>query len=51
MTLKEKIEKAKKVETIRNELSTYELAITTNGKFTKFYRGKMIELKAKLDAI
>lgn len=51
MTLHEKLEKARKVEGIRHELETYELAIAANGKFSDYYRTKMIALQAKLKAI
>ena len=51
MTLKEKIAKARKVDDIRHELSTYESAIAGGSKFTEFYRNKMVQLLKKLEAI
>ena len=51
MTLKEKIARTRKVDDIKHEIATYEQALVGGSKYSEYYRTKMVQLKAKLEAI
>ena len=51
LSLRQKLEKARKVEGIRHEMETYVLAIAAKGKFSDYYRNRLIALRGELDAI
>jgi hypothetical protein len=50
-SLRKKLEKARKVEGIRHELETYTLAVAANGKFSDYYKEKILKLQKKLEAL
>ena len=49
--LKDQLLRARKVEDIRHEMTTYENAIKSGSKYTEYYQRKVKELLVKLNAI
>lgn len=51
MTLKEKIDQARKVDQLKIEMSIYDDAIKSGSKFSDFYATKSAAIKAKIESI
>jgi hypothetical protein len=51
MTLKEKIERTRKIDDIKHEMATYEQALVSGSDYSEYYTKQLTNLQTKLDSI